>query len=673
MTIADLVIKIRADSAAAEKSLSGFGAKMGSGIRKAAIPAAAALAGLGVVGKIAFDNLQDGARNAKQTETVIKSTGGAANVTAKHVDDLAMSLRRKAGVDDYVVHSGENMLLTFTNIQNRVGKGNDIFDQATKVMLDMSHALGQDTKSSAIQLGKALNDPIKGVTALQRVGVSFTADQRKQIKALVDSGHSMEAQKLILHELNKEFGGSATNIDPTTKALGNLKLDAVDLASSLISGLLPAFQTLIGYAGQAATWLQKHEQVAKILGITLFGLAAAIMVVNAAMAVFAVVTSPITAVLLLLAALGVAVYLAWTRSEQFRDVVTAAFNAIKAVAEVVLGWLVANVPAIWATIQADTVAVWNAIVGIVTGVWARIRGVVMTALGAVKALVMADLQIIKGIIDVVMGLIHGDWSRVWNGIKELTAGILNGIVALIRGTIGIAQQAARALGDAILDGIISVLKTIASKVTSALSALWGALKGMVGRALAAGAEIGRAIVDGIANGIKGAVGHALSAVENAGGSILSHAKGFFHINSPSLLMAREIGSPIMEGIAKGMKDNSDMMLQPFKEAKFAVDAWANTKGVDNFKGLGESMAGALRGGFVGGFKTPGGPLAAGIANATFGNDGLDAPFANAIANGSLTDLGHGTGDVYLDGRKVGTILRRGLNETSRDVGGLGLG
>jgi hypothetical protein len=65
-------------------------------------------------------------------------------------------------------------------------------------MTDMSVALGQDMSSSAIQLGKALNDPIKGVSALQRVGVSFTASQKEQIKTLVQSGRTMDAQKLIL-------------------------------------------------------------------------------------------------------------------------------------------------------------------------------------------------------------------------------------------------------------------------------------------------------------------------------------------------------------------------------------------------------------------------------------------------------------------------------------------
>ncbi len=159
--------------------------------------AAAAFGGLSVK---AFSESED---VMKQTEAVLKSTGGAAGVTADQVSNLASELQKTTKFSDETVQSGENLLLTFTSI------GKDIFPTATQTMLDMSQALGQDTKSSAIQLGKALQDPINGVTALRRVGVNFSDAQQQVIADLVNTGKSAEAQKLILAELNKEFGGSA--------------------------------------------------------------------------------------------------------------------------------------------------------------------------------------------------------------------------------------------------------------------------------------------------------------------------------------------------------------------------------------------------------------------------------------------------------------------------------
>lgn len=138
-----------------------------------------------------------------QTNAVLKSTGGIAGVTQVQVSELATALQKVTKFSDEEIRSGENLLLTFTNI------GKDIFPEATETMLNMSQALGQDLKGSAIQLGKALQDPILGVTALRRVGVNFSEAQQDVIKNLVATGKSAEAQKLILKELQVEFGGSA--------------------------------------------------------------------------------------------------------------------------------------------------------------------------------------------------------------------------------------------------------------------------------------------------------------------------------------------------------------------------------------------------------------------------------------------------------------------------------
>jgi len=120
---------------------------------------------------------------------VLLSTKGASGMTAESVNDLATALQNVTMFEDDAIVEGENMLLTFTGI------GKDVFPDATEAMLDMSQALGQDMKGSAIQLGKALNDPIAGATALRKVGVALTDAQEEQIKAFVASGDVMSAQE----------------------------------------------------------------------------------------------------------------------------------------------------------------------------------------------------------------------------------------------------------------------------------------------------------------------------------------------------------------------------------------------------------------------------------------------------------------------------------------------
>lgn len=194
----------------------------------------------------------------QQTEAVLKSTGGIANVTAEGVDRLSESLSIKTGVDDEVIASGQNLLLTFTKVRNEFGKGNDVFDRATALGLDMAKALGTDAKGAALQLGKALNDPVTGITALRRAGVSFTDQQRDQIKTMVEAGDLLGAQKLILSELEVQFGGSAEAVAKGTdrmrvawgnfrEDLGTLLLPVVDKVSNALADKIPvAADAVIG-------------------------------------------------------------------------------------------------------------------------------------------------------------------------------------------------------------------------------------------------------------------------------------------------------------------------------------------------------------------------------------------------------------------------------------------
>jgi hypothetical protein len=154
---------------------------------------------------------------------------------------MSESLMKLSGIDDEAIQSGQNLLLTFTKIRNETGKGNNIFDQATLAMTNLSVAMGKDLSSSAILVGKALNDPVKGVGALSRAGVQFTASQKDTIKSLVDSGNVIGAQKMILKELETQFGGSAEAAGKTLPGqLNILKETFRNLAADLIAGFIPA-------------------------------------------------------------------------------------------------------------------------------------------------------------------------------------------------------------------------------------------------------------------------------------------------------------------------------------------------------------------------------------------------------------------------------------------------
>lgn len=199
--------------------------------------ATAAISAIGYgLGKL-IESAEESRKIMAQTETVLESTGNVSGVSAEQVVKLSESLSKLTNYSHEEIQSAENLILTFTKV------GKEIFPQTTEAVLDMSTALGQDLKSSSIQLGKALQDPIIGLTALRRVGVAFTDSQKDQIKVLVDSGRELEAQKIILSEIQKEFGGSAK---AQASALTILKNQFSLLGEEIGSVFLPAVSSAAG-------------------------------------------------------------------------------------------------------------------------------------------------------------------------------------------------------------------------------------------------------------------------------------------------------------------------------------------------------------------------------------------------------------------------------------------
>lgn len=178
-----------------------------------------------------------------QTQAAIKSTGGVAGVTADQVRKLAEQYESlNATIDDKVIQSAENMLLTFTKVDKRA------FEPAIKAALDMNTRMGggeQGLQGTLIQVGKALQDPIRGVTALRRVGVQLSDAQLKQIKQLVAQNKLYDAQKIILRELNTEFGGSFLAQGETDAAKAAKLTDSLDdLKIAMAQGLMPGIRNV---------------------------------------------------------------------------------------------------------------------------------------------------------------------------------------------------------------------------------------------------------------------------------------------------------------------------------------------------------------------------------------------------------------------------------------------
>ena len=193
--------------------------------------AAATAAVVGLAKKsIAAYNEQAAAVNI--LNAALKSTGNVVGYTSQELQDFASSLQRVTTFGDEVTLSAMSKLITFRHIQG------EVFKEGMRLAQDMAVMYKMDLNSAVMQLGKALDDPAKGLERLTRVGVMFTNSQINGIKKLVAEGKAHEAQLEMLAELNNQFGGAAKAAAETAaSAWSMLKNEVGDLMEKIGSGV----------------------------------------------------------------------------------------------------------------------------------------------------------------------------------------------------------------------------------------------------------------------------------------------------------------------------------------------------------------------------------------------------------------------------------------------------
>jgi hypothetical protein len=447
----------------AGKSMQAFGSQM-SGIGKTM--SIAVTAPLALFGKSAFDAATNASDAIGQVNSALASMGPVAGKTSEQLQKSAKDLERLSSFDDKeILRSVTANMLTFGNVTG------DVFDRAQLAAVNLSARLGQDLQSSAIQLGKALNDPLKGITALSRVGVSFTEQQKDQIRAMVEVGDTAGAQSLILAELEKQYGGAAKaardaapgsdtinkwsdlkeNIgDFLLNAVGKIEpyinsaLDAFNNLSSGTQGFIVGFAAVAAAAGPVLIIVGSLVSAAGSLTIAFAPAIAAAGGVGAALAAAAVAAAPFVAA-------GVAIAAAWY---VFGDKIRPVLDTLQKKFTEVLG---PKLQSLFATVKTTLTDLWNGPFGeairVVIGVLGDFGAAYTSVLGEVllrilSALVTAvenSFRIIGDVFRVIGALLKGDFAGAWNAVKDLVSNVVNGWIAVLNSLAPEAVSAVRAL------------------------------------------------------------------------------------------------------------------------------------------------------------------------------------------------------------------------------------
>ncbi|RZJ06104.1 MAG: hypothetical protein EON89_00870 [Brevundimonas sp.] len=261
-TIGALKVVLGLDSAqfetgltAAQKHLRGVGQsmqKLGQGFAMVGAGLTATItAPLIAAGFAASRAATEAADAMGQVEAALTSMGAASGKTQEQLAGLAEGLMRNSLYDDDdILRKVTANLLTF----GRVAGQN--FDRAQQAAVDLATRMQMDLQPATLLIGKALNDPVKGLTAMGRAGIQFTAAQKDMIKSMVAGGNVAGAQTIILNELENQFGGAAAaaqKTDPYDKLRDSLNTLSESMGVIVNRYLTPLMDGVAGLADRFNT------------------------------------------------------------------------------------------------------------------------------------------------------------------------------------------------------------------------------------------------------------------------------------------------------------------------------------------------------------------------------------------------------------------------------------
>ncbi len=154
---------------------------------------------------------------------------------------LAESQAKLTGISRNTIKETSALLLTFKGVAASADEAGGVFDRAQQAALDLAAAGFGNATTNAQSLGKALEDPVRGLTALTRQGVTFTDEERERIKVLQESNRLGEAQEIVLAAIEGQVAGTA---EATANSSEKLRESFGILVDQIAGNLAPVFEKL---------------------------------------------------------------------------------------------------------------------------------------------------------------------------------------------------------------------------------------------------------------------------------------------------------------------------------------------------------------------------------------------------------------------------------------------
>lgn len=589
---ARVVIAILADAREAIRNIRDTGTealttgdRVKKGIGAAAIPAGAALGGLGAAAWEAGQAASEMSDTLSATNVVFGDASGAvedfSNKAAKNFGiskqaalDAAGALGtigKSAGLSGGDLSGFSN---TFVGLAGDLAsfKGGSPEDAITAITAAM-----RGESEPLRRYGILLDDATLRAQALKMGLISSTKD------ALTPQQKALAASQAILAQSKDAMGDFARTSDSAKNQQVALKAELSNVTAELGAQLLPAMSEGAKILGEFVGWVKENQGTATVLVAILGGLAAAILAVNIALKAYAagqaivsaatkvwtgiqwlldaaLNANPIGLIILAIAALVAGIIYAYKNSETFRKIVDAALRAIGAAftwlwnaAKSVFAWLTDN----WKLVLGIITGPVGLIIGLVVTYWDQIKGAFAAAWDWIKNLAVSVFDGIKSyfefIISIYVAIFNGFMAAVraiWSGIQwvyDKAVAVFQAVTGFIGGVLGWIQERIRqAVANVV--AIWNGVQALWQRAMDLRDKLFGIFGDMVNRLL----DVGRNIMRGLADGIQQGIQWVKDKVSGLGGMIPDWLKSVLGISSPSTVMAR-LGTNVMQGLTKGLE------------------------------------------------------------------------------------------------------------------------
>lgn len=475
-----------------------------------------ALAGMtaGIKKLLDFAGTQEEAET--RLEAVHRATGGAVGYTTDQLKAMASELQGVTRFGDETTLQAQAMLLTFKSIQGIN------FRRTVESAMDIAEVMGTSLTSASMQLGKALEDPIRGLTSLHRAGISFSEQQRQQIKQFMEAGQVAEAQNVVLSAIEGQLGGVSRAMAGTFKgAVAQMSNAIGDLWEVLGATLMPVVREAAGVVKKMAEQMQKlgapvKEAVGRILlfvgAVGSLGVALPVvkMALGAVMAALGSLLSPLGLVLAAAIPIAGALKRAFEEGGPMVERLQAALERIGAVFEPLLNRVLQWLDTFF---QAGPIA--DDILGTFTEVFESIASFVEEnretfelwidqIMAIVSNLPGFFVDVFNGISEFFGGILEGmgtNWSEVWQAIQTTVTSVL-GVIELLTqdffGTMRLGWLEMQVTAANVWNNVIRFAKRSIANMVGALGDAIDAVAAEIGIDSAIGAGIRETIRNAIA-------------------------------------------------------------------------------------------------------------------------------------------------------------------------------